>query len=156
MVVLSKACKTFPFKQTITYASKSLICMIQCRECKNIPDTPAKYIHWLPRTQTSLFKTCAQRKAGRRQRATTGNNVSLCTYRKNSHKASSRFFFYLHFFIVRLPHWVLDLSLNAQPGVNKFYLLFIYIPHFMMKLCRMCSKYLLSVLFFICFCDITQ
>ena len=24
---------------------------------------------WLPRTQTSLFKTCAQRKAGRRQRA---------------------------------------------------------------------------------------
>ena len=20
--------------------------MIQCRECKNIPDTPAKYIHW--------------------------------------------------------------------------------------------------------------
>ena len=75
-------------------------------------------------------------------------------YRKNSHKTSSRFFFFFFFFIVRLPHWVLDMSLNAQPGVNKFYLLFIYIPHFMMKLCRMCSKYLLSVLFFICFCDI--
>ena len=67
-------------------------------------------------------------------------------YRKNSHKTSSRFFFLIVFFIVRLPHWVLDLSLNAQPSVNKFYLLFIYIPHFMMKLCRMCSKYLLSVL----------
>ena len=63
-------------------------------------------------------------------------------------------FFYVYFFIVRLPHWILDLSLNAQLGVNKFYLRFIYIPHFMMKLCRMCSKYLLSVLFLICFCDI--
>ena len=65
-------------------------------------------------------------------------------------------FFYLYFFIVRLPRWIFDLSLNAQPGVNKFYLLFIYIPHFMMKLCGMCSKDLLSVLFFICFCDITR
>ena len=79
----------------------------------------------------------------------------LDNVRKNSHKTSSRFFL-LVFFIVRLPHWVLDLSLNAQPGVNKFYLLFFYRPHFMMKLCRMCSKYLLSLLFFIYFCDITQ
>ena len=54
-------------------------------------------------------------------------------------------FFQLYFFIVRLPHRIPDLSLNAQPGVNKFYLLFIYIPHFVMKLCRMCSKYLLCV-----------
>ena len=45
-------------------------------------------------------------------------------------------FFYLYFFIVWLPHWILDLSLNAQPGVNIFFLLFIYILHFMMKLCR--------------------
>ena len=66
-------------------------------------------------------------------------------YRKNSHKTSSRFFCYLYFFIVRSPHWVLDLSLNAQPGGNKFYLLFMYIPHFMMKLCRMCSKYFYNI-----------
>ena len=38
--------QTHRVKQTITCASQSLICMIQCRECKNIPDTPAKYIHW--------------------------------------------------------------------------------------------------------------
>ena len=82
------------------------------------------------------------------------DNVSLCTGKTATKLAPG--FFLLVFFIVRLPHWVLDLSLNAQPFVNKFYLLFIYIPHFMMKLCRMCSKYLLSVLFFICFCDITQ
>ena len=44
MVVLSIACKT----------SKSLICMIQCRECKNIPDTPAKYIHWYVSFQARL------------------------------------------------------------------------------------------------------
>ena len=44
MVVLSIACKT----------SKSLICMIQCRECKNIPDTPAKYIHWYVSFQDRL------------------------------------------------------------------------------------------------------
>ena len=58
------------------------------------------------------------------------DNVSLCTYRKNSHKTSSRFFlhFFFAFFIVRLPHWVLNMSLNAQPGVNKSYLLFIYMP----------------------------
>ena len=82
------------------------------------------------------------------------DNVSLCTGKTATKLAPG--FFLLVFFIVRLPHWVLDLSLNAQPFVNKFYLLFIYIPHFMMKLCRMCSKYLLPVLFFICFCDITQ
>ena len=44
MVVLSIACKT----------SKSLICMIQCLECKNIPDTPAKYIHWYVSFQDRL------------------------------------------------------------------------------------------------------
>ena len=82
------------------------------------------------------------------------DNVSLCIGKTATKLPPG--FFYLYFFIVRLPHWVLDLSLNAQPGVNKFYLLFIYIPHFMTKLCRMCSKYLLSVLFFSCFCDITQ
>ena len=84
-------------------------------------------------------------------------NVSLCKVKK-SVKTSFRFF-QLYFFIVRLPHWILDLSLNAQPGVNKFYFLFTYIPHFMMKLCRVCSKYLLSVLFVFfcfCFCDIIQ
>ena len=84
-------------------------------------------------------------------------NVSLCKKKKKSVKTSFRFF-QLYFFIVRLPHWIPDLSLNAQPGVNKLYLLFIYIPHFMMKLRRVCSKYLLSVLFFFvfCFCDIIQ
>ena len=51
------------------------------------------------------------------------DNVSLCT-RKTATKLALGFF-YLYFFIVRLPHWVLDLSLNAQSGVNKFYLLFI-------------------------------
>ena len=28
--------------------------MIQCRECKNIPDTPAKYIHWYVSFQARL------------------------------------------------------------------------------------------------------
>ena len=56
------------------------------------------------------------------------------------------FFFFIYFFIVRLPHWILDLSLNAQPGVNKFFLLLIYIPHFMMKLCR-----IIVCIVFICF-----
>ena len=65
------------------------------------------------------------------------DHVSLLV-KEDSHKTSLRFFFffYLYYFIVRLPHWILDLSLNAQPGVNKFFFLFIYIPHFMMKLCR--------------------
>ena len=59
----SKKCKTCPFiqdglssctfkntgqthqiKQTITCASKNLIYMIQCRKCKNTPNTPAEYI----------------------------------------------------------------------------------------------------------------
>ena len=55
------------------------------------------------------------------------DNVSLCTYRKNSHKTSSRLFFTCIFLLFDY-HWVLDLSLNAQPGVNKSYLLFIYTP----------------------------
>ena len=54
------------------------------------------------------------------------DNVSLCTGKTATKLAPG--FFYLYFFIVRLPHWVLDLSLNAQPGVNKSYLLFIDMP----------------------------
>ena len=56
------------------------------------------------------------------------DNVSLCTGKTATKLAPG--FFLIVFFIVRLPHWVLDLSLNAQPSVNKFYLLFIYIPHY--------------------------
>ena len=48
------------------------------------------------------------------------DNVSLCTGKTATKLAPG--FFYLYFFIGRLPHWVLHLSLNAQPGVNKFLL----------------------------------
>ena len=72
-------------------------------------------------------------------------SVSSCKVKK-ALKLALDFIFRLYFFIVRLPHRIPDLSLNAEPGVNKFYVLFNYIPHFMMKLCRMCSKYLLCVL----------
>lgn len=38
--------------------------MIQCRECKNIPDTPAKYIHWYvsfqARLDTGVIPACFQ------------------------------------------------------------------------------------------------
>ena len=56
------------------------------------------------------------------------------------------YFFYLYFFIVRLPHWILDMSLTAQSGVIMCYLLFIYIP--MMKLCRMCSNSFVFVILY--------
>ena len=72
-------------------------------------------------------------------------SVSSCKVKK-ALKLALDFIFRFYFFIVRLPHRIPDLSLNAERVVNKFYVLFNYIPHFMTKLCRMCSKYLLCVL----------
>ena len=47
------------------------------------------------------------------------DNVSLCKGKTATKLALG--FFNCIFFIVRLPPWIPDLSLNAHSGVNKFY-----------------------------------
>ena len=56
------------------------------------------------------------------------DNVSLCKGKTATKLALG--FSNCIFFVVWLPHWIPDLSLNAQPNVNKSYLIFIYITSF--------------------------